>query len=322
MSVLAALPPSLRGAVAALLPHRFALVALAVFMIAGIAFADDGMSIDGLSHRLLGVANIEYVLGDDDLFLNALFPELKFYGAAFLTPLVLIERALNLEDIRHIFISRHLIQHFFYLAAGLFAYLLGQKVVKNKLLALFGMLLFLLNPMVYAASFISTADVPFLCAFMVALFLAYYAFKKDTLWSFALLGSSAGILMNLRIMGSVFIMGALVIQMFRLLTSNGINEKMRVILNGTAFALASGLTFYASLPYLWPLGERAHQWLTALYQFPNHVTELFRGELVFSENPPIDYALTWFSIATPPFALLLGAVGLAALLRISKQYFG
>ena len=318
MSVLAALPPSLRGAVAALLRHRLALVALAVFMIAGIVVLRDyGTSIDGPLQRYIGIANIAYVLGDVELFPSG---HNRFYGAAFEAPLVLVERALRLEDTRDIHLSRLLLTHLFFLAAGTFAYLLANRLFGNRFLALFAMLLFLLHPRVYVA-FLGSKDLPFLSMFMIALFLTHRAFRKDTAWTFALLGASVGVLMNIRIMGVVLIAGALAMLAVRLFVASGNEERKRALIMGGVFIFAVGLSVYASRPYLWAdPASRAIEWWTTWSQHPQNLLEVFRGRVISTQSPPIEYAPTWFLITTPPFVLLLGGIGAVALLRRGAQF--
>ncbi len=311
MSAPASAAHPLRLAVAALLPHRLALIALTLFVVAGIVSSDIGISVNGPYQRYLGIANIAYVLGDVSLFPD---DHNKFYGAAFEAPLVLVERALRLEDSRDIFLSRHLLTHLFFLTGGLFAYLLAHRLFDNKLIALFAMLLFLLHPRLYSASFSNSKDLPFLSMFMIALFLTHRTLKKDTLGAFALLGASAGILANIRIIGFVLLAGVLALQALRLFSASGCARK-RILLNGGVFAFAACLTVYASLPYLWAdPAPRVVEYWTTLSQHPQDVTELFRGEAISSQSPPADYIPTWFAITTPSFALLLGSVGSFALL--------
>lgn len=323
MSVLASLPPSLRGAVAALLPHRFALVALAVFMIAGANLDHQGATTDrGINsiqpvQRGLGVATLSYALGDIELFPS---DHNRFYGAAFEAPLVLVERALRLEDTRDVHLSRLLLTHLFFLVAGTFAYLLANRLFGNRFLALFAMLLFLLHPRVYVSS-LNTKDLPFLSMFMIALFLTHRAFRKDTAWTFALLGAGAGILMNLRIMGVVLIAGALAMLGGRLFAASGNEERKRALIMGGVFIFAAGLTVYSSMPYLWadPV-SRTIDWWTTLSQHPQNPSEVFSGRMISTQSPPPEYAPTWFLITTPPFLLLLGGIGAVAFFRRGAQF--
>lgn len=266
--------------------------------------------------RGLGIANLRYIQGDIELFPR---DHNKFYGAAFELPIVLFERTLRLEDSRDIHLSRLLLTHLFSLAAGTFAYLLGNRLFGNRFMALFAMLLFLLHPRVYV-SFINSRDLPFLSMFMVALFLTHRAFRKDAAWAFALLGASVGILTNLRIMGVVLIAGALAMLGVRFFAASGNEERKRALITGGVFVFAAGLTVYASMPYLWAdPAPRTIEWWTTLSQHPQNLSEVFRGRMISTQNPPIEYAPTWFSITTPPFLLLLGGIGAAALLHRGAQ---
>lgn len=318
MSVLGSLPPSLRGAVAALLRHRFALVALAAFIVVEANLDYQGIPVENWidssvpAQRGLGIANLRYIQGDTELF-----PQHhdKFYGVAFELPIVLFERALRLEDTRDIHLSRLLPTYLFFLAAGTFVYLLANRLFGNRFLALFAMLLFLLHPRVYV-SFVTSRDLPFASMFMIALFLTHRAFRKDTAWAFALMGASVGILTNLRIMGVVLIAGALAMLGVRLFAASGNEERKRALVMGSVFVFAAGLTVYASLPYLWAdPAPRAIEWWTTLSSLPQDLSEVFRGRMISAQSPPIEYTPTWFSITTPPFVLLLGGIGAAALLR-------
>ena len=231
---------------------------------------------------------------------------------AFEIPLLLAERILGIEDSRAAFLSRHLITHLFFLAGGLFAYLLACRLFGARLPATAAMLLFLLHPRLYAHSFFNSKDIPFLAMFMIALFLTHRAFRRDALPAFALLGAGVGILVNLRIMGVVLLAAVPALRALDLAFAQGWAERKRVLLTTGAFALAGGLTAYALLPYLWgdPAG-RAVEWWATLSDHPFKPTELFRGALIRSVEAR-EYLPVWFSITGPPFALLLGLIGTAA----------
>lgn len=145
---------------------------------------------------------------------------------------------------------------------------------------------------------------------MISLSLSYRVFQKDALWGYALLGICAGILMNIRIIGIVFLGGVLAVQAIRLLIVSGNEQRDRILLGGAVFVLSSGLAAYATLPYLWPEPAlRVIDWWATMSQFPKEAQELFRGQEISTASPPIEYRLVWFSITTPPFALLLGFFG-------------
>ncbi len=305
--------PPLRRAAAALGRHWAVLAALGLFLLAGLAVLDDyGVSPDESAHRTHGSAVIDYVLGNGNLLLR--LPDRR-HGVGSEMPLQFLERALRLEDSREVYLARHLLVHFFFLTGGLFIYLLAQRLFKSRLIALLAMLLFLLHPRLYAHSFVNDKDISFLSMFMIVLFLTSWAFRKDRLWAFALLGAGVGMLMNIRIMGAMLVPAVLTMRGLELLGASGPAERKRVLLSAGVFAIVGVLTLYAALPYLWsdPLGR----FVDSLAGAANHseaTSELFRGAIIFSKDVPSDYIPTWFSITTPPIALLLGALGASALL--------
>ena len=303
----------------ALARHWGALLGLALFLIAGLAVLDDyGAHFDEVIHRQTAEANLRYLAdGDIDAFASGLYVDHeKFYGMAFEAPLLLIERAFGIDDApRAVNLSRHLHSRLLFLAGGLFAYLLALRLFGSRLLALLGMGFFLLHPRLYGHSFFNSKDIPFLVMFVIALFLAHRAFKRDSIPVFVLLGVGVGLLVNLRIMGVVLLAAVPALRALDLAFAQGRAERKRVLLTTCGFALASALTTYALLPYLWadPVG-RAAEWWTILSNHPVSLLELFRGTLYWSRAFPPEYLPVWISITAPPFALLLGGVGAGAIL--------
>ena len=299
----------------ALAPHWGALLALALFLVVGLAILDDyGTSNDESNQRRIAEAAFGYLSGDDiGDFLARIREVEKFYGMAFEAPIHLSKRGFGLEDRRGVLLFHHMIVHIFYLTGGLFAYLLARRLFGARMLALFAMALFLLHPRLYAHSFFNPKDIPFLVAFIIALYLAHRAFRRDTLWTFVLLGVGVGIAVNLRIMGVVLLAAIPALRALDLVFASGWAERKRILLSTGSFALAGSLTIYALLPYLWadPLG-RAVEWWTLLSDHPEVVPELFRGTIYPSVEFPAEYLPIWFAITAPLFALALGLVGAAA----------
>ena len=197
-------PPYSISTLAAFLARHSAIVALAVFAIVGVFIFDDyGIGNDADDQRRIGHASFNYILGDEDALLT--HRTIRYYGVAFEIPQIAVERLLRLEDPRDIFLTRRLIAHVFFLAGGFFAWLLAYRLFGSRLVALLAMLLFLLHPRIYAHSFINSKDVPFLSAFMIALYLIHRAFRRDSVWAFALCGVCVGLLVNIRIMGAILI---------------------------------------------------------------------------------------------------------------------
>ena len=313
-----------RRAAAALnfLAARSGLLICALFLLAGIFLAGEyGSGVDEQIQRQIARANLDYILGraDYDDFRRKtaiddrqLVPSDRFYGVAFELPLLLAEEALGRADYYEVHRLRLTVTHLFFIVGAYFCYRLAYNLFGNRPLAIIALLLFLLHPRLYVNSYLNSKDLPLLSMFAMALYLLERAFRKDTVGAFVLLGVAVGILTNLRIMGAMLFPAVIAMRGLDWLPAGGGPEGKRILLTAGLFALTAGLTWYAVTPYAWtnPVDYLA----ASLDQTVNHPTvwpQLFRGELIPSDQLPPHYNATWFGITTPPPILLLGFWGMA-----------
>ena len=297
--------------------HWALLAACAVFLLAGALALDDyGVAVDEPIQRQIGMATLDYLAGDGERAYARLFsPSDRYYGALVEAPLALMERIAGLDDSRDAYLGRHLLTHLFFLAGGVFCYLLALRLFGSRALALVAMVLFLLHPRIYAHSFFNSKDVPFLVAFVIALSLVHRAFRQDTLAAFLLCGAGVGLLINLRVMGLLLFAAVLALRALDLALAKRADERRRVLLTAGGFALAAALTLHAVSPVLWvdPIGRFAETF-RVFGSHPWIEFNLFRGEWLYSPNgPPFDYVPVWVGITTPPATLLLALAGAVAL---------
>ena len=286
------------------------LIALIVFAAVGAAVLDDyGVSIDESAQRSYGQAAIAYALGDAGALPT---DHNRYYGVAFEAPLILVERLLGLTDRRAIYLSRHLLTHLSFLAGGFFCWLLAFRLFRDRRLALLALLLFLLQPRLYAHSFFNSKDIPFLAMFMVALYLLQRAFRRDTAGAFALCGLGVGVLVNLRVMGLLLAAAVPALRALDLLQAGGPAQRRRVLATAGVFLLAAAAALYAVSPHLWRNPLALVDAVVTLAQHPAHVRTLFQGEVVRWPEIPPHYLPTWMAITTPPAALLLSLIGIGA----------
>ena len=294
--------------------HSLALIVCALFLIAGLALVDDyGVSWDTDEQRLIAINTVNHVLHDDQTLLRT---HNRFYGVAFEAPLLLLtEWVLGLDDPRHVYLTRHVLTHLFFLIGGFCCYLLALRLSGDRLVALLVMLLFLLSPRLYAHSFFNSKDGVFASAFVMALLFANRAFDRDSLGAYRQCGAAAGLLVHLRIMGVVLVAVVLVFRAWAWFRTEGREARRRVAATIGVFALWGGLVLFISLPYLWgdPVGRLAEYWTTLVDHPFNHHLVPFRGQVFSSAAFPWDYVLHWFAISQPPVTLLLGLLGLVAL---------
>ena len=293
--------------------HRLALIACALFLIAGLAIGDDyGVPPYAGGQRFVAIDTLNYVLHGDQTLLQIAAD--RFYGTAFELSLFLLERVVGLEDPHYVYLARHVLTHLFFLLGGFCCYLLARRLAGDRLAALLVMLLFLLSPRLYAHSFFNSKDAVFASAFVMALLFVSRAFDRDSLGTYRWCGAAVGLLAHLRIMGVVLFALVLVFRAWAWFRAEGDAARRRVVVTAGVFALWGGLVLFICLPYLWGdlIGRLSEYW-TVLADHPVVFYELFRGQVFFSAALPWDYVLHWFAISQPPVTLLLGLLGLVAL---------
>ncbi len=308
---------SLAGAVRRAPHWVWPLAVCAVFAAVAIAVLDDyKVARDSVVHqRDLAIRTIDYILGDADAYWEpgTNVSVNNYYGAAFEVLPHIVERVFGLDDVRDIYLTRHLMAHLLFIAAGWFCYLLVYRMTNSRLLGLFAMLLFLLHPRMYGTSFFNSKDLPFLSMFMIALCCVYWAFRRGTIGAFLVCGAIVGILVNLRIMGIMLLPAVLALRAADLYFAGNSRERRGVLISGGAFALSAVAIYYASMPYLWsdPIA-RFSELIATLSKHPVQGYELFQGRHIHSSELPAHYIPTWIGITTPPAALLLSGIGMAS----------
>ena len=287
-----------------------ALALCALFAIAGVAALDDyGVAVDVTAQRQITSANADYIIIGDTAGLYK--KDYRYYGVAFEMPLLLLERALGLQDTRPIHLARHLVTHLFFIAGGFVCGMLAYRTLGSRWAALFAMLLFLLHPRLYAHSFVNTKDIPFAVALVVALYLTRRAFRRDTLGAFLLCGVVVGLAINLRPFALMLPPAILAMRALDIWQA-GRAERKRILLTSAAFLAAALATTYITHPYYWENPLRFIEVTLALSQHPTVVYSLFMGEIYKSDAMPWNFIPMWFAITAPPVALPLGAIGCAA----------
>ena len=111
-----------RSAIAAFAARHAHLIALALFAAIGVAVLDDyGVGSDESIQRKIGEDFFHYIAGDEYALMSPGHHGRhsdRYYGVAFELPLIVAERVFRLEDSRSIHLSRHIITHLLFLAAG------------------------------------------------------------------------------------------------------------------------------------------------------------------------------------------------------------
>ena len=269
---------------------------------------DYGVGGDEAINRQITITVADYTLGISEEPPRGID---RYYGVAFEMPLLLLERALRLQDTHHIYLTRHMIMHLFFIAGGFVCAMLAYRALGSRWVALLAMLMFLSHPRLYAHSVFNVRDVPFAAMLLIALYLTHRAFRRDTLGAFLLCGIVVGWAINMRPFGLMLLPMILAMRALDLWQA-GRGERKRILVSIGIFAAAALAITYIVHPYYWENPLRFIEIIRELSQHPNILPNLFMGEIHMSDALPWNYIPVWFAITAPPVALLMGAIGCAA----------
>ena len=292
------------------------LAACAVLAAAGAAVLDDyGVSSDERQQRRIAESNWRYIAGEAELRFSPASD--RYYGVAFELPLLLAEKALGLDDMRHVHLLRHAASHLLFLAGALCCALLARRMTGSTLAALLALALFALQPRIYAHSFFNSKDIPALALCAICLWLAHRAFRSGGAGAFLLCGAGVAVATNLRLSaGLTLAIAVLAARVLDFALASGAAERRRVLAASGAFAAGWAGVLYAISPWMWAGGPGAL--VDAAATLARHPTVLpvpFQGRVFLSTDLPAHYFPVWFAISTPPVLLVLGLAGAAAALR-------
>lgn len=284
-----------------------------------LTFKQYGIGWDELDQHDLGMASYKYVF-EGNPGLKTIFT--KDHGIAFEMPLTVIEKVFGLEDTRDIYLMRHLVTHLFFLTGALFLLLLIDFLYKNKTLAIIGFLLLILSPRIYSHSFFNSKDIPFLSMMIICFYLNALAFNKKSFLFFILLGLGVGLLINIRIMGSLLFCCILTCLFLDILSErkNFLMLKKNILLL-IFFSIATVATLILTWPFLWenPVQNFMYAFKN-MSRFPWGDRVLFHGMLVPSTSIKWNYGIEWFLMTTPVVYILTGLAGIGLLIiNTTKQ---
>jgi hypothetical protein len=286
--------------------HIIAIVIFIFSIIIGlIIYKDYGISWDDYLQRNTGLVSYNYVFHGNDSIKTY---EHRVYGVGFTLPLVIIEKILNLKDSRDIYLMRHLVFHIFFLISAFVFYLLIYILYRNRFLGILGYLMLLSSPLIYAHSFFNPKDIPSLSMFIICFFLFETAFQKLKASYFLLFGIFTGWLINIRVMGVMFM---LFVTVFMIIDQISNPDKKKIWRFYLIYIISAIATLIATWPYLWenPIGNFAESFST-FSKYPIVFDQLMFGEYTKSNALGWFYIPGWFLITTPIPIIAAGMAGI------------
>ena len=272
-------------------------------------FRDYGISWDEPIQRDLGIATYNYVFKGDPALKTAADRAL---GTGFELPLIILERALKLNDSRDIYLVRHIATHIFFLLSLFCGYILALRVFKNQFIACVAFLLFIFEPRIYAHSFFNSKDIPFLSACLISLLVSQVAFEKRTKGWYLLLGIAWGYATSIRSMGVIFLPCIALFFITDLFSKRMQQDGKQPAVTGPLLFVAGYMgMLYLSWPFLW--SAPVDNFLSSFHAVTNLNTgvkkELFAGDYLNYKQLDLGYIPKWFAITVPELWLFAGIAG-------------
>lgn len=299
---------------------------LLYFLIGAVVFKDYGISWDELPFRTYTVNSIRN------------FASYEPYKNIFVFPsiLVLLETAFNLvRDERNLFLFRHFSTFLLFFAAAYCFYKICKNRFKSWKVGLLGAVFLILSPRIFAHSFYSPKDIPFLCFFIFAVYtLINYLDDKLSIKKMALHAFTTALLINTHGSGAIIVLFTVVFLIAGLKSGkHGRKFKVSAVLNSIAYFII--LIFLLSIvsPSLInkPLSTMFRQMhisndkLIAEKTYAYSEPTLYMGKAVNPNQTPWHYNVVWMGITIPPMYIIFFAAGVIKffldLWKVPKTFF-
>ena len=299
-------------------------ICLVSIIIGCLIYQDYGLSWDELSQREVGRITYDYAIGEYADFDNYL---LKDHGPGFEWVLMLIEKKMGITFFRDIFLMRHLVTFIFFTICIISFYSFILKLFDNKWLAAIAAIAVLYHPRIFAHGFFNPKDIPGLSMFVLSIATAQWAFRKQQLLPFAILGIICGYSASIRLMNIVVAVPLILFFLADIVAARKSKQNAGKPIMQAFTVLSFGcLSLYASWPTLWanPIDSFVEVYNSyAKFYWPNDLR--FMGEVINATELPWYYIPVWFLITVPELWLILGFLGIGIfivrLLRQPIDYF-
>lgn len=301
--------------------HVAALFGLA-YLIFGIATIDQyGISYDEEAQRFNnGYYNYFYITGQDKDLLRV--GNEKYHGPAFEVTLILVEKALGLENKREIYLARHTVNFLVFFLSLTAMFFLGRGIFKRDKWGLFAALVYGLFPRFFAEAHYNCKDIIFLSFLVLSLYSLYRLANKPGLKWALFHAIITGYLIDVRIMGLFMPIATIVFVVYSQLISEeriSLPKMFGVLGIYIIFQLAGIVAFW---PIMWDGPVHHMTWALKELVRSEDVKDYFFwtgdikywGEVFKYYEIPRHYILGWMAVTIPILFQLMAAIGMVFLL--------
>ena len=309
----------------------FLTVYLIFISIALLSYKDYGTSIDEWDLRVHGFVNLKYIMVNVFNFTSfeldkiLQIPELSsFYGthgAYFAVLISFIEYIFKIQDVQKIYFIAHILNHFIFLIANFYFFLMIKDRYKSFTYGILGSLFLFLSPRIFAESFYNQKDILFMSMFIINIYYGINFIKQPSFNNSVLLSIFTALATDIRIMGFVLIP----IILFSITIKYLKIRNKKFLIYTSVYLLFFPIMIFIFWPYLWddPLNKLIEVFsIMSNYGIRWGGYNLYFGEYILGSNLPWHYIPVWISITTPILYLLLFVYGFMHVsLRFKKRFF-
>lgn len=285
----------------------------AVYFLVGLfTFSDYGLSWDENSQwKNNGHANYNFIFHDDErTLLDGLD---KYHGPAFELVLVFIEKAFPMQELRSIFLMRHLLTFLTFFISAIVFFFLSRKIFKKDLLALLGVLMYVLSPHIYSHSFYNSKDAIFLAFIVFSLYAMLKFMESPGIKSAFIYALLSAFTIDIRIIGILLpLLTAFLFMLDLFLNRDRAKQGLKAFAFYFIFLIPLIILFW---PVLWI--DPVFHFIEALKEnakYPWNGDVLYFSKYIKAAELPWHYLFVWNFIARPVLYSFLFIVGAGVLL--------
>jgi hypothetical protein len=272
-----------------------------LFVVGCFVFSDYGISTDEEVQRgLIGEINYNFIKTGNSAEL--LEDSGKYHGPAFELVLYAAERVFNITEVRNIYLLRHALTFLIFFISSIFFYFLCLKIFKHHAAALFGVVVLVVSPRIFAESFYNSKDLPMLCFCIISTYTMFLFVERQTIWLALIHAACCGFTFDIRIMGLLIPIATIYLFMFQK------KKKLLPILSFLFYTIIFCIAFW---PVLW-LNPLFHfvEAFKQMSKYPGVGNVLYMGNFISEQALPWHYLPVWIGITTPICYIVLFFIGL------------
>lgn len=305
-----------------LLKNKLAVVFFAIYFVVGcFAYDDYGVGWDEEAQHNIGAIMYEYASTQDSA---KLFGEqqYQYHGAAWELLNYVLEVKLDKREFKQYVLLKHFNNWLLFFIASVFFYLIVKRTTKHDLVSLFGLIMFVLSPRIFAESFYNSKDVVSLSLYTISIYSAIVFFENKTFLNLLFHSFICGFLIDVRITGIIIPVFTIVFFIVQGLLKTTQVTRWKYLFSFIILTIIWTIVFW---PVLW--SNPIQHFVNALqmmgkYQWNNNV--LYFGKQIVSTNLPWHYVLVWIFITTPVLYFLLFILGIfysiKMIIKTPKEY--